>query len=74
MFLSVLGRNITDDLFLLRTVVIGVFVYELAHPLLGKQIDIWDLMATVVGGILCEIIYKWIHKRELHTNSNNFVS
>lgn len=66
-FLSILGRKISDDLFLLRTVVISVFVYELAHPLLGKQIDIWDLIATIVGGILCEIIYKWIHKRELPT-------
>jgi len=66
-FLSILGRKISDDLFLLRTVVISVFVYELAHPLLGKPIDIWDLMATIVGGILCEIIYKWIHKRELPT-------
>lgn len=66
-FLSVLGRKITNDLFLLRTVVISVFVYELAHPLLGKSIDVWDLMATITGGILCEIIYKWIHKRELPT-------
>jgi hypothetical protein len=49
MILSVLGRKVADDLFLLRTVVIAVFVYELAHPLLGKPIDIWDLMATVVG-------------------------
>jgi glycopeptide antibiotics resistance protein len=63
-FASVLGRTITEDRFLLRTVAIAVFVYELAHPLLGKPIDVWDLMATVVGGVLCEIIYKWIHKPE----------
>lgn len=65
-FLSILGRKITDDLFLLRTTVMGVFIYELVHPLLGKQIDIWDIIATILGGILCEVIYKWIHKRELH--------
>ena len=68
-FLSILGRTISDDLFLLRTVVISVFVYELAHPLLGKPIDVWDLIATLIGGILCEIIYKWIHKRELHSTA-----
>lgn len=57
-FLSVLGRAIKDNLFLLRTVAISVFIYELAHPLLGKPIDIWDMIATVLAGIFCQIIYK----------------
>lgn len=70
-FLSVLGRTITDDKFLLRTVAIAVFVYELAHPLLGKPVDLWDLIATLVAGVLCEIIYKWVHKPTIDSKKNN---
>ena len=57
-FLSVLVRTIADERFLLRAVPISVFVYELAHPLLGKPIDVWDLIATAVAGFFCEVIYK----------------
>ena len=59
-FLSVLGRTVADERFLLRTVAISVFIYELAHPLLGKPIDIWDLIGTAMAGIFCEVIYKLI--------------
>src|SRR5688572_17024996 len=59
-FLSVLGRTVADERFLLRTVAISVFIYELAHPLLGKPIDIFDLIATAMAGIFCEVIYKLI--------------
>lgn len=61
-FISLLGRDQTQERFILRTVVISVLLYELAHPLLGKTIDIWDLIATVAAGIFCEVLYRFIHR------------
>lgn len=62
-FLSLLGRSSVQDHFLVRTVVISVLVYELAHPLLGKSADPWDLIATIIAGFFCEWLYRVIHER-----------
>lgn len=63
-FTSLLGRQRTQDYFLLRTVAIGVLVYEMAHPLLGKPIDPWDLAATLIAGGVCEGVYRFLHGRQ----------
>ena len=63
-FLSLLGDSNIWDHFLIRTTVISVLVYEVAHPLLGKPIDPWDLMATVIAGFFCEGLYRVIHERK----------
>ena len=39
-FVSLLGHHSAQDYFLIRTVTISVLVYEVAHPLLGKPIDL----------------------------------
>lgn len=62
-FVALLGRGGQHDYFLLRTVTIGVLVYELAHPLLGKPVDVYDLVATVLAGVLCEGLYRLLHGR-----------
>lgn len=62
-FTSLLGRQSTHDYFLLRTTTMGVLVYELAHPLLGKPIDLWDVVATLVAGGACEGVYRLLHGR-----------
>jgi hypothetical protein len=61
-FVSLLGIDRANDIFLIRTVTIAVFVYELAHPLLGKSIDPFDIIATVIAGIFSEILYRLIHR------------
>ena len=61
-FASILGRDLAMDYFLIRTVTISVVVYELAHPLLGKPIDLWDMVATVLAGIFCEVLHRLIHR------------
>jgi hypothetical protein len=63
-FLSLLGHSNIRNHFLIRTTVISVLVYEVAHPLLGKPIDPWDLMATVIAGFFCEGLYRVIHERK----------
>lgn len=61
-FVSLLGRERTQDFFLIRTVTIAVLVYELAHPLLGKSIDPWDMLATVLAGLFCEGLYRLLYR------------
>ena len=61
-FISVLGRTIQQDYVLIRIVTVAVAAYELAHPLLGKPIDPWDIVATVIAGIFCEGLHRIIHK------------
>jgi len=66
-FTSLLGRDLAQDYFMIRTVTISVAVYELAHPLLGKSIDLWDLVATIITGVFCELIHRTIHVQAQET-------
>jgi hypothetical protein len=68
-FTSLLGHNLTQDYFLLRTVIISVLIYEVAHPLLGKSIDPWDMVATIIAGFFCECLYRLIHREKQSTPS-----
>ena len=66
-FASLLGRNGKQDHFLIRVVIISVLAYELAHPLLGKPIDPWDVTATVIAGFFCAGLYRLIHREQRRT-------
>ena len=65
MFVFLLGKERSQALFLIRTVTISLVVYELAHPLLGKNIDGWDVAATLLAGALCELIYRRLHAQPI---------
>ena len=65
-FVSLIGRNFQAGIFVLRTVTISVLVYEFAHPLLGKSIDPWDLLATLLAGAFCEVLYRRLHASVEH--------
>jgi len=56
----------TTHLFLMRTIIVSVVLYETAQPLLGKPIDPWDIVATVMTGGLCLILYKYIHPQSVN--------
>ncbi len=73
-FTSLLGHDGARDLFLIRTVTISVLVYELAHPLLGKSIDIWDMAVTVLAGVFCEGLYKLLHKQSPNVMNKNEIA
>jgi hypothetical protein len=62
-FLGVFGQTRSQHLFLIKIITVSVVVYELAHPLLGKPIDPWDVLATVVTGALCLGLYSIIQPR-----------
>lgn len=59
--IGLIGQGRAQNLFLIKTITISVILYELAHPLLGKAIDPWDVLATLLTGGLCLMLYKWIH-------------
>lgn len=53
-----LGQGRAQHIFLIKTITISLVLYEIAHPLLGKPIDPWDVVATLLTGGLCLILYK----------------
>lgn len=56
-----IGKGRSQHIFLIKTITISVALYELAHPLLGKPIDPWDILATILTGGFCLMLYKGIH-------------
>lgn len=56
-----IGQGRAQHLFLIKTITLSVALYEIAHPLLGKSIDPWDIAATILTGAACLISYKVIH-------------
>jgi hypothetical protein len=62
-FLFLLGGERSRDLFLIKTVTISLVVFEVAHPLLGKPIDPWDIVATLLTGIFCFILHRIVSRK-----------
>lgn len=62
-FVALLGRDNARDYFLICTVTISVLVFEVMHPLLGKPIDPFDMVATILAGAFCEGFYRLLHGR-----------
>lgn len=60
-FLFLLGGEKKRDDFLIKTLTISLVVYELAHPLLGKPIDPWDIAATLLTGVFCFFLHRLVH-------------
>lgn len=59
--IGIIGQGRAQQFFLIKTITISVVLYELAHPLLGKPIDPWDILAMIVTGGCCLLLYKVIH-------------
>ena len=59
--IGLIGEGKSQHLFLIKLITISIVLYELAHPLLGKTIDPWDIAATILTGGLCLILYRFIH-------------
>ena len=57
-FLALLTDNHEHGKFIMITVTISLVLYELAQPILGKPIDLWDILATVVSGTVCYLFYQ----------------
>ena len=58
---GIFGRGGPHNGFVLRCTIIGVALFELASPLLGKVVDPWDLVATLIFGWLTLRLYDLVH-------------
>ncbi|MBL7870388.1 MAG: hypothetical protein JNM78_02165 [Cyclobacteriaceae bacterium] len=59
--IGLIGEGRAQHLFLIKTISISVVFYEVVHPMLGKPIDPWDMVVTMLTGGLCYYLYKLIH-------------
>lgn len=66
--IGLIGQGKSQHLFLIKTITLSVALYELAHPLLGKPIDPWDILATFLSGGVCMLLYKTIHRQPISTH------
>jgi hypothetical protein len=60
--IALLSNDTTKGNYLIKLGTLSVVVFELAHPLLGKPIDIWDIIATIMTGFISHLIYNTIFK------------
>jgi hypothetical protein len=58
--IGLIGQGRQQHFFMIKTITLSVVLYELAHPLLGKTIDPWDLLATLITGGLSLLFYRQV--------------
>ncbi len=70
--IAILSNGKTKGNYLIKLGTFSVVVFELAHSLLGKPIDIWDIVATILTGFISYLIYNSIFKdRQLKHKTTN---
>lgn len=65
-FLGLIGNTRAQHDFLIKTITISLILYEVVHPLLGKPIDPWDVLATSITGVFCWVLYRVLHRANGH--------
>ncbi len=61
--IAIFSNDTIKGNYLIKLGTLSVVVFELAHPLLGKTIDIWDIIATIVTGCFSYFGYNLIFKQ-----------
>lgn len=61
-FLGLIGNTRAQHEFLIKTITISLILYEVAHPVLGKPMDPWDVLATIIAGVFCWVLYRVLHR------------
>jgi len=62
--IAILSNDTVKGNYLIKLGTLSVVVYELAQPLLGKPIDTWDIVATIMSGIFSYLLYNLIFQGE----------
>ena len=62
--IGLIGHTRIQHIFMIKAITIVIVIYELAHPLFGKPIERWDLVATICAGGFCFLLYRIIFKNE----------
>lgn len=60
--IAILSNETTKGNYLIKMGTLSVAVFELVHPILGKPIDIWDIVATILTGLISYLIYNGLFK------------
>ena len=60
--IAILSNDTKKGNYLIKLGTLSVVVFELVHPLLGKPIDIWDILATVLAGFVSYLIYNGLFR------------
>ena len=60
--IAILSNEPKKGNYLIKIGTLSVVVYELLQPLLGKSIDVWDIVASVVTGFISYLIYNAIFR------------
>jgi hypothetical protein len=63
-----LSNDTVKGNYLIKLGTFSIVVFELAHPLLGKPIDIWDIVATILTGLAGYFIFNRIFKDRQENN------
>lgn len=61
--IAIFSNDQTKGNYLIKLGTFSVIVFELIHPLLGKPIDIWDIVATVISGFFSYFIYNGLFRK-----------
>lgn len=61
--IGLLSNETVKGNYLLKLGTFSVILFELAHPLLGKPIDVWDIIATIFTGFFSYLVYHTIFKK-----------
>lgn len=61
--IAILSNNTRKGNYLIKLGTFSIVIYEIAHPLLGKPIDMWDILATVMTGFISFLIYDSIFRK-----------
>jgi hypothetical protein len=56
--LALLTNDKTNGFTLIKIITASGIIYEIAQPLVGKLIDPWDILATILTGLISFVIYK----------------
>ncbi|MCA4898696.1 MAG: hypothetical protein ACK514_04075 [Bacteroidota bacterium] len=55
---AILSTETTKGNYVFKLGTFSIVVFELAHPLLGKPIDAWDIIATIATGFVSYRMYN----------------
>ncbi|GAB2766084.1 hypothetical protein [Salinimicrobium soli] len=69
--IAILSHDTKKGNYLIKLGTFSVVVYELASPLLGKPIDVWDILATLLAGLASYFIYNAIFKDRKQVQNGN---
>jgi hypothetical protein len=59
---AILSNDKTNGNYLIKLGTVSVVIFELAHPLLGKPTDVWDIAATILTGFISYFLFNYIFK------------